>query len=469
MRRALVMVPDPELLRDLCRILNGLDILPIIAQSLEEADALTVSRGPFAVTVADVSQEDDDSLATFGRSRLRHEALGPLVALMNADGPARTSKADYLGADHLVVTPCNAASLQAAIVKAVLPRPQAPAGEPGGYDDVGIRLEQELALWRSPRMREVWTVVHQTAAVDITVLIGGQTGTGKELVARAIHHLSPRRDKPFVKVNCAAVPAELLESELFGHERGAFTGAHQLRIGKFEAADQGIVFLDEIGDLHLSLQAKLLHVLQDGAFCRVGGRSTRKADVRIVAATNRDLEVDVANGRFREDVYYRLNVVQIVLPPLRDRTAEIPLLTDYFVKRYSRLFGREGFRVSPVAMERLMRHEYPGNVRELENIVKRMVVLNDPRLERVPLGLRRRPAIEEPRRSPSPLPNGVSLKEMARAAARAAEREAIARVLKETRWNRVRAAELLGISYRALLYKIKDVGLGAEQAVPARS
>jgi two-component system response regulator AtoC len=310
--------------------------------------------------------------------------------------------------------------------------------------------------------------------VDITVLIGGETGTGKELVARAIHHLSPRRDRPFVKVNCAAVPAELLESELFGHERGAFTGAHQLRVGKFEAADRGVVFLDEIGDLHLSLQAKLLHVLQDGAFSRVGGRSTLKVDVRIVAATNRDLEIDVAEGRFREDLYYRLNVVQIIVPPLRERAAEIPLLTDYFVKRDARLFGHDGFAVSPVAMERLMRHQYPGNVRELENMVKRMVVLNDPLLERVPLGPRRSP-IEEPSRG-SGLPpdrvspsDRVSLKEISRAAARAAEREAIARVLKETRWNRVRAAKLLGISYRALLYKIKDVGLAAEPALPVGS
>jgi two-component system response regulator AtoC len=267
-------------------------------------------------------------------------------------------------------------------------------------------------------------------------------------------------------VNCAAVPAELLESELFGHERGAFTGAHQLRVGKFEAADQGVVFLDEIGDLHLSLQAKLLHVLQDGAFSRVGGRSSLKVDVRIVAATNRDLEIDVTAGRFREDLYYRLNVVQIVVPPLRERTAEIPLLTDYFTQRYTRLFRRDGFTVSPIAMERLMRHQYPGNVRELENIVKRMVVLNDPLLERVPLGLRR-PSIEEPRQGLGALPDRVSLKDISRAAARAAEREAIARVLKETRWNRVRAAKLLGISYRALLYKIKDVGLTAEQALPA--
>ena len=388
--------------------------------------------------------------------------------LASLDDPARISKSDLLGAEEVVLAPWSVSGLQAAIVNVVHSRPRPLAGDRASYDDAGVRLQRELALWRSPRMRDVWNVIQQAAAVDITVLIGGQTGTGKELVARAVHYLSPRRDRPFVKVNCAAVPAELLESELFGHERGAFTGAHQLRVGKFETADQGVVFLDEIGDLHLSLQAKLLHVLQDGVFSRVGGRSSLKVDVRIVAATNRDLEIDVAGGRFREDLYYRLNVIQIVLPPLRERVAEIPLLTDYFVQRYARLFRRDGFTVSPIAMERLMRHPYPGNVRELENIIKRMVVLNDPFLECVPLGLRR-PAVEEPLRGSGAQLDRVSLKEISRAAARAAEREAIARVLKETRWNRVRAAKLLGISYRALLYKIKDVGLTAEHALPAGS
>jgi two-component system response regulator AtoC len=457
--------PDPAQQQGLCRVLQDLELSPVVAQSLGEAEGLTNSRGPFALTVVDVGRTDGDSLEALRRSRLRHEDPGPLVVLGSRDAPARASKSDLLGADQVVLAPWNLSSFQAAIVKIVLARERA-STDGAGYDDAGVRLQQELALWRSPRMRDVWTVVHQAAGVDITVLIGGETGTGKELVARAIHHMSPRRDKPFVKVNCAAVPAELLESELFGHERGAFTGAHQLRVGKFEAADHGVVFLDEIGDLHLSLQAKLLHVLQDGAFSRVGGRSTLKVDVRIVAATNRDLEIDVAEGRFREDLYYRLNVVQIVVPPLRERTAEIPLLTDYFARRYTRVFRRDGFAVSPIAMERLMRHQYPGNVRELENIVKRMVVLNDPSLDRVFLG-QRRPPVEETGHGQRTLPDRVSLKEISRAAARAAEREAIARVLKETRWNRVRAAKLLGISYRALLYKIKDVGLTAEHALPA--
>jgi two-component system response regulator AtoC len=299
--------------------------------------------------------------------------------------------------------------------------------------------------------------------VDITVLIVGETGTGKDLVARAIHHLSSRRHRPFVKVNCAAVPRELLESELFGHERGAFTGAHQLTIGKFEAADHGTIFLDEIGDLHPALQAKLLHVLQDGEFCRVGGRSTIKVDVRVIAATNQDLEKAVAAARFREDLYYRLNVVQVAVPPLRERADEIPALVNYFTRRYSQLFHRQGFTVPPKVMERLIQHTYPGNVRELENLVKRMIVLDDPLLIRTPV--RSTHTSEDGNSPPSTVEiQALSLKHIARRAALGAEREAISKALEQTRWNRIRAAKLLNISYRALLYKIKDVGLQPDVA-----
>jgi two-component system, NtrC family, response regulator AtoC len=324
-------------------------------------------------------------------------------------------------------------------------------------DDPATRLEREVALWRSPRMREVGGIIQRAAGVDVTVLICGETGTGKDLVARTIHHLSSRRSKPFIKVNCAAMPRDLLESELFGHERGAFTGAHRQKIGKFEAADGGTIFLDEIGDLHPALQAKLLHVLQDGEFSRVGGKSTLKVDVRVIAATNQDLDRAVAAGRFREDLYYRVNVIQVLVPPLRERTEEIPFLIDYFVERHSKLFRREGFTVPPDVMELLVKHNYPGNVREVENLVKRMIVLGDPALARSAVAPRKsEPAASIPRKAPTLVP---SLKDVARQAARTAEREAIARVLEDTRWNRVKAAKLLKISYRALLYKIKDVGL----------
>jgi two-component system response regulator AtoC len=344
-----------------------------------------------------------------------------------------------------------------AVATEPVPEPVTPPGERKWPDEPGARLEREVALWRSPKMREVGEIVRRAAGVDVTVLICGETGTGKDLVARTIHHLSSRRGKPFVKVNCAAMPRDLLESELFGHERGAFTGAHRQKIGKFEAADGGTIFLDEIGDLHPALQAKLLHVLQDGEFSRVGGKSTLKVDVRVIAATNQDLDRAVATGRFREDLYYRINVIQIVVPPLRERTEEIPFLINYFIERHSRLFGREGFVVPPDVMEALVKHTYPGNVREVENLVKRMIVLGDPAFASSALNQRKvDPAALGARKASALMP---SLKDVARQAARSAEREAIAKVLEDTRWNRVKAAKLLRISYRALLYKIKDVGL----------
>jgi two-component system response regulator AtoC len=333
--------------------------------------------------------------------------------------------------------------------------------------DVVARVRREVALWVGPRMQEIRDVIEQAARVDVTVLITGETGTGKELVARAVHYLGPRRNGPFVKVNCAAVARELLESELFGHERGAFTGAHQLKIGKFEAANQGTIFLDEIGDLHPALQGKLLHVLEDGQFSRVGARSNIKVDVRVIAATNQNLERAVKADQFREDLFYRLNVVRIGMPPLRERLEEIPLLVDYFVQRYSKAFRREGFTLPPETMERLIHHNFPGNVRELENMIKRTIVLGDPGLKSTSL-LGEAPNGADRRLTTGAKAAPVSLRQISREAAQAAERVAILKALEETHWNRVHAARLLKTSYRSLLYKIKDAGIGPRRRASDR-
>src|SRR6266849_5405570 len=242
-----------------------------------------------------------------------------------------------------------------------VPRLMAGKGQPASSRPT----EQQMELWCSPGMREVKEFIREAASVDVTVLVTGETGTGKDVVARGIHQLSPRRAGHFVKVNCAAMPRELLETELFGHEKGAFTGAHQLKIGKFEAAHGGTIFLDEIGDLHPALQGKLLHVLQDGEFGRLGGKSTLKVDVRTIAATNQDLERAVAEGRFRQDLYYRLNVIQIRVPPLRDRIEEIPALVNYFVYFYASRFHREAFVLSSVALDNLVRQASRAREREI--------------------------------------------------------------------------------------------------------
>ena len=391
------------------------------------------------------------------------------------------------------------------------------------------QLSQEVAVLRaqlseqskytmlfghSEQMAEVRDLIERVSDTDVTVLIRGESGTGKELVARALHERSLRKDKAFVKVNCAALPTELLESELFGFEKGAFTGAIQHKPGKFEFANHGTMFLDEIGEIGYPLQAKLLQVLQDGEFARLGGKADVRVDVRLVAATNRNLEIAVASGQFREDLYFRLNVVTINLPPLRERREEIPILTDFFLKKYSVQYNKPAGTISADLARQFMNYDWPGNIRQLENLIKRMVVLGS---ESAIVKELQQPAATlpfRPQSAPSSAPRSfvapppppvmppsaaagatdgralapsashagaieaepmsaavtaavaatvksgnVSLKDIARTAAREAEREMILRMLTRTRWNRKEAAEILGISYKALLYKIKESGL----------
>jgi len=321
---------------------------------------------------------------------------------------------------------------------------------------------------QSTKMRAVRDLVRKVAGTDATVLIRGETGVGKELVARAIHAASPRASRPHLKINCAALPEELLESELFGHEKGAFTGAHRQKPGRFELAQHGTLLLDEIGELPSSVQAKLLHVLQDGTFTRIGGVSPITSDVRLIAATNRDLEAAMQSGDFREDLYYRLNVIEVTVPPLRERPEDLSALLDYFLRIFNAQHGCS-VAVTPAMRKALLAYAWPGNVRELENLVKRLVVLGGSQsaldeiaaiLERTPrLGSRAESAAAA---AASELPGG--LREVARRAARDAERAAIKDVLERVHWNRIKAARLLQISYKALLYKIAQCGLATEEA-----
>jgi two-component system, NtrC family, response regulator AtoC len=319
-----------------------------------------------------------------------------------------------------------------------------------------------LNLCTSPGMRVVREMVARIAATDVAVLLTGESGVGKEVVARTIHHASSRAARQFLKVNCAALPGELLESELFGHERGAFTGAEREKPGKFEQARHGTILLDEIGEVPLRLQAKLLHVLQDGEFMRVGGERVLENDVRVLAATNRDLEAEIRAGRFREDLYYRLNVIELRIPPLRERRDEIPALLDFFLKSANTQFGGN-LTLSPVMRQLFVDHSWPGNIRELENAVKRAVVLGRVELGEhdghgATMGAPARPIA--PGAAPAGAPEiHAGLKAIARKAARDAEREIIAQTLERVHWNRAKAARILHISYKALLYKIVDCGL----------
>jgi two-component system response regulator AtoC len=310
-------------------------------------------------------------------------------------------------------------------------------------------------------MRAVRELVAQVAVTNATVLLTGESGVGKEVVARAIHRASPRAQHSLLKVNCAALPGELLESELFGHERGAFTGAHRDKPGKFELAQHGTILLDEIGEVPLRLQAKLLHVLQDGEFARVGGERVLQTDVRVLAATNRDLVREIEAGRFREDLYYRLNVIAIHIPPLRERREEIPALLDALLAAANAQYERT-VEIPATVRRQLLEHSWPGNIRELQNVVKRLVVLGGV----APLDDLLAGAHAPPRAAPAA--ELLGLKQIARRAARDAERLAIADMLERTHWNRAKAARMLGISYKALLYKIVDCGLVTKPApVPA--
>jgi two-component system response regulator AtoC len=300
-------------------------------------------------------------------------------------------------------------------------------------------------------MRSIRTLVENVADTDVTVLICGESGVGKDLVARAIHAASARRAGPFVKVNCAAIPAGLLESELFGHEKGAFTGAHRRKPGQFECADKGTIYLDEIAELPLVLQAKLLHVLQDFRFARVGGHGLTEVDTRVIAATNRDLERAMGRGEFREDLYYRLNVVEIRIPPLRERKEEIPLLASCFLSRFNERYGRTK-QLSPETMTRLTEHSWSGNVRELENVIRRMVMLTDGEQAFEALVARGRNGYAAASWPASLLTK--SLREIGRCGAREAERKTLEEVLERVHWNRAEASRILKVSYKTLLNKI---------------
>ena len=320
------------------------------------------------------------------------------------------------------------------------------------------KFKVDFIVSASRQMEEALNLVGRVSRSSATILILGESGTGKELIARAIHYSSPRADKPFVKVNCAALPENLLESELFGHEKGAFTGAVARRIGRFELADQGSIFLDEIGDLSPSLQMKLLRVLQEKEFERVGSNQTIRSDVRVIAATNRNLEEAIQKGTFREDLYYRLNVVTISLPPLRERKEDIPLLVEHFLKKYNRENKKKVTSLSKEARDLLVRYDYPGNVRELENIVERAVVLcrgDTLTTQDLPLNLREgkaEAALERDRGTQS-LPG--TLEEI--------ERQLILKALERSGGVQTKAAEELGISERVLRYKMKKYSLAEKE------
>jgi two-component system response regulator AtoC len=308
-------------------------------------------------------------------------------------------------------------------------------------------------LSTNPKVLRIKEIAKQVADTDVPVLISGESGVGKEVLARFIHNNSSRHDKPFVKVNCAALPDDLLESELFGYERGAFTGALNDKPGKFELADKGTILLDEIGEMTPHLQAKLLHVLQDSEYSRLGGKRTVRVDARVLASTNVNLEEHVATGKFREDLYFRLNVIRVDIPPLRERREDIPILCNYFLCKYRDRYKSTVEEIGTSLMDSFLRYDWPGNIRQLENAVKRYLILPEMNMNLSELKDQQgNAAVPTPAK---PKEDNMSLKDVASRAAEHAEKELVLRILEETSWNRKQAARRLNICYKALLNKLK--------------
>lgn len=329
---------------------------------------------------------------------------------------------------------------------------------------IGDVPPEDIIFGHSELMQAVRSRMAKVAAANVPVLIHGESGTGKDIIARLIHGLSPWKNGPLVKVNCPAIPGTLLESELFGYEKGAFTGAFGSKPGRVELAHRGTLFLDEISELDLSLQSKLLQLLQDGQFCRIGAQEDKKVEVRVVCATNRHLESEIEAGTFRQDLFYRINVVNLRMPALRERRSDIEDLASYFLEYYNRKYNCRARPLSSEVMGALQKYHWPGNIRELENLIKRYVILGHEEVITNDL-VAREPDFFNPEIT---FDGPISLKKLTRQAVRELERKVILKVLQQHHWNRKQAARTLSISYRALLYKIRDAGLPSNRALRQR-
>ena len=433
-------------------------LLEVDAHRVETAnsgsDALQrVRRDPVPnVVLLDLLMPGLDGLRTLEQLRAINPEL-KVVMLSCVSDTRKVVEAMRLGAHDYLTKPFNKAELDAVLSHCLLP----PAGaEPVDAADIEELGDDSCFIAATHQMRTIRGQVNQVARVDVPVLILGESGTGKEVIARLIHKASLRAHRTFLKVNCAAMPADLLESELFGYEPGAFTGAIKSKPGKFELCNKGTILLDEIGEMPPSLQAKLLHVLQDQKFSRLGGRATIEVDVRILAATNIDVQAAIASRRLREDLYYRLNAFTISVPPLRDRKEAIPIMLKTFMTRMAERYARDPLPFSQQLLDACVRYSWPGNVRELENIVKRYLILGDESVILSELDPRTRG--EAAAASVASAPAG-GLKGLVRSLKDEAEAEAITRALEQTNWSRKEAAKLLNISYKALLYKTRQYGI----------
>jgi len=447
MGKALVLVVDDELnARNALRTILSEEGYEIHEAADGEEGLSQIAELSPDVVLSDVRMPKLDGLQLLRKAR--EQGSDSTFVMMTAFASVEAAvEAMRLGAENYLVKPLDVNAVLVFLEKALEKRRLQREAQ-GLRERVRERYRLEGLVGEAPELQAVYEVVQQAAPTKATVLVLGESGTGKELIAQALHELSPRKDEAFVKVSCAALSETLLESELFGHERGAFTGAAARREGRFELADGGTLFLDEIGEISPAVQVKLLRALQSREFERVGGTETIKVDVRVVAATNRDLAAEVKAGKFREDLYYRFNVVAVTLPPLRRRKADIPALAAHFIDKYARAYGKTIRGLTPGMLNALTAHDWPGNVRELENAIERAVVLckgAELAADDLPATLRG-PRPEQ--RDAAGLIPGATLAEI--------EREAILRTLELHGGSTSRAAEMLGISVRKIQYRLKE-------------
>src|SRR5437660_639925 len=447
----LLVDDEPGMLRYIRTLLEVDDYKVETASTGEEALQRVEKGLEPDMVLLDVLMPGIDGLQTL--EQLRQMRPGVKVVMLSCVSDTRkVVQAMRLGAQDYLTKPFQKAELDAVIDQCLGKNQQNFAGE------VEELADEVFFVAASPAMRKIRSQAALVANVDIPVLMLGESGTGKEVMARLIHKLSPRAHRTFLKVNCAAVPADLLESELFGYEQGAFTGANHAKPGKFELCNRGTILLDEIGEMPPSLQAKLLHVLQDGQFSRLGSRTVIKVDVRILAATNINIPEALANKRLREDLYYRLNAFTMQIPPLRERKEEIPILLKHSMTRMAERYARAPLPLSPTLLLACQNHSWPGNLRELNNFLKRYLILGDESLAVSELLPRNDGNGGVPSDSPTRAEQG-GLKSLARTAKDEAEAQAITQALEQTNWNRKQAAAMLQISYKALLYKIRQYGI----------
>jgi two-component system response regulator AtoC len=464
--KILVVDDEPSIRKYLQTLLevDGYDV-ETVAGGKEALEKVGAGLRPHFI-ILDVLMPEIDGLETL-RQLMQVDRTLNVIMLSCSNEVTTVVEAIRIGALDYLTKPFEKPELDAAFLKCR--QKQQLRSENKALREYCEALTEDLSfLAASPQMLKIRQQILQIAPVDVPVFISGESGVGKEVVARMIHLRSTRRVQAFVKVNCAALPGELLESELFGYEQGAFTGAVRSKPGKFELANKGTIFLDEIAEMSPHLQAKLLHVLQDGQYSRLGARAVVNVDVRVLAATNMDVKEAMRSGRFREDLYYRLNVLSIHIPPLRERTAEIPLLFRHFLVKYSEKYQKAAPDPSKHLIEAALRYPWPGNLRELENFVKRYVILEDDEGSfRELLEMTGQQQRVTPREA-SPVPKEMGLKALVRGLKDEAEMEAIADALEKTNWCRKDAAKMLGISYKALLYKMRqfnlDSGRGARSA-----